>query len=115
LKLSTLARFDPALKERGIKGMSHGSKLDGEIWNEFYAQSEEVAYQSELLYERLSGKPIEMEQELKEPESYYGETRESLIKRRINQNFFRQMVLSNYNNQCAITGLPVKELLVGSH
>lgn len=115
LKLSNLARFDPELQKRGIKGMGHGSKMDEEVWKEFYKESERVAYESELLYLKLSKTENLEDILLKEPESFYGETKEVLVKRRISQNLFRQIVLSNFNNRCAITGLPVQELLVGSH
>jgi len=37
------------------------------------------------------------------------------IKTRVNQSVFRQMVLSNYNNKCAITGIDIPELLLASH
>lgn len=79
LKLSNLARFDPELKKRGIKGMEHGSKLDEEIWNEFYQESDRVAYESELLY--LS-KKMEFPEDflLKGQESFYGETKELSVK-----------------------------------
>ena len=33
----------------------------------------------------------------------------------MNQSFFRKMILSSYDSQCCITGLPIKELLVASH
>jgi putative restriction endonuclease len=38
-----------------------------------------------------------------------------LIKIRINQNTFRQIVLTNYQNKCAISDLDIPELLVASH
>ncbi len=44
-----------------------------------------------------------------------GKTSESLIKTRVNQNFFRRMILSSYNSKCCITGLPIEKLLVASH
>lgn len=36
LKLGNFASFDPTLKERGIKRAANASKLDKQIWNEFY-------------------------------------------------------------------------------
>jgi len=35
-KLVNFASLDPSLKERGIKGASNASKLDAEIWKEFF-------------------------------------------------------------------------------
>lgn len=37
------------------------------------------------------------------------------VKTRVNQNFFRKMILSAYNNQCCITGLNIPTLLIASH
>jgi len=34
---------------------------------------------------------------------------------RVNQSLFRKMVLTNFNNQCCITGITQPELLVASH
>ncbi len=37
------------------------------------------------------------------------------VKARVNQGFFRKMVLQSYNGQCCITGLNVPEVLRASH
>ena len=37
------------------------------------------------------------------------------IKVRVNQGFFRSMILSSYNFKCCITGLDNKELLIAGH
>lgn len=44
-----------------------------------------------------------------------GKEKESIIKTRVNQNFFRQVVLASYQNKCCITGITVVELLNASH
>lgn len=44
-----------------------------------------------------------------------GKERDSIVKSRINQNFFRSAVLTSYQNKCCITGLPFVELLNASH
>ena len=44
-----------------------------------------------------------------------GEYRESIVKNRIGQYFFRISVLSAYSNKCCITGLSIPALLVSSH
>ncbi len=36
-------------------------------------------------------------------------------KQRRGQDFFRDAVLNNYDNRCALTGLPIRELLIASH
>jgi putative restriction endonuclease len=37
------------------------------------------------------------------------------IKARVNQNIFRQIVIANYSNKCAITGIDIPGLLLASH
>ncbi len=44
-----------------------------------------------------------------------GETKVREIKTRVNQNVFRQIVLSNYNMKCAIANIDIPELLIASH
>ena len=49
LKMANLARFDNELKSRNISGMSHGSRLDEEIWNEFCNNWEELSFQAQKI------------------------------------------------------------------
>lgn len=44
-----------------------------------------------------------------------GTERETMIKQRVNQNFFRSTILSSYNLKCCMTGLSISEFLVASH
>lgn len=44
-----------------------------------------------------------------------GRVKEQLVRVRINQRFFREMVLAAYNNTCCITGLNVPALLMAGH
>lgn len=37
------------------------------------------------------------------------------VKTRVNQEFFRKMILRNYGSRCCLTGLPVPEVLRASH
>ena len=41
--------------------------------------------------------------------------REDFYKQRRGQEYFRDIVLNNYGNSCAVTGLSVRELLIASH
>ena len=47
------ASLDPALKLRGIKGMSGASKLDRAVWNEFHADLNETVPASEEAIRKL--------------------------------------------------------------
>jgi putative restriction endonuclease len=116
LKLSNFARLDPALQARGIGGMKHGAKGEEEVWHEFAAQPETLAFESErLLAERL-GKPIEQVADLEtEDLPPAGIEREATVRIRVNQKFFRDRILSAFNFRCCVTGLTVQPLLTASH
>ncbi|HWB65002.1 MAG TPA: HNH endonuclease [Chitinophagales bacterium] len=115
LKLVNFASLDPSLNARGIKGASNASKLDAEIWNEFYNNWEDRAYESEKLLAKFEKKPIEQLVDLEDIEIKEGKEKERLVKTRVNQHFFRAMVLASYNFKCCITGIKNTELLVASH
>lgn len=44
-----------------------------------------------------------------------GKSRETMVRARINQRFFRKMILASYDGACCITGMDVAELLIASH
>lgn len=107
-KLANFASLDPSLNR---KGAANVSRLDREVWNEFYENWEEMSYQSEIMFNALKDQhPI-----LDLTDIPDGKTRDTLVKQRVNQNFFREMILASYNYKCCITGLPVKDVLVASH
>lgn len=114
-KLGNFGSFDPELKKRGIGGLPNTSRLDKEIWDEFNSNWEELAFQSELLIAQFGNKSIEEVAEIDISNLPVGHERESLVKVRVNQKFFRQSVLSIYGSKCCITGLDMQELIVASH
>jgi putative restriction endonuclease len=115
-KLANFARLDPGLKERKIAGASHGSKMDVEIWNEFNKNWNRLAFESERLLAEMTGKSIESTSNLDIVDlPKAGKERESIVKVRVNQSFFRKSVLAAYDFQCCITGLEITELLNASH
>lgn len=112
-KLANFARLDPSLKKRNITGASHGAKAEVEIWNEFSNNWEKLTFESELLLKQLEGRVsenIESAQEFPE-----GKSRETILRTRVNQDFFRAAVLAAYDGRCCITGLSVPKLLNASH
>jgi len=113
-KLANFARLDPSLKKRNISGASHGAKAEIEIWNEFSKNWESAAFESGKLLEKITGRaPIDIEKlQEKFPD---GKSRESLVRVRVNQNFFRAAVLAAYGQRCCISGLSVPQLLNASH
>lgn len=123
MKLSNLASLDPALKIRGIEGLKGASNLDREVWEEFYANPSELVPHSQEKFDALF---VDARSETTEvipgtgirraskPPS--GETETTgIVKLRRGQGYFRDAVLNNYDNRCAITGMPVRELLIASH
>ena len=44
-----------------------------------------------------------------------GEDKFSQTKRRKGQDYFRRMILVNYGNRCALTGIDIPQLLIASH
>lgn len=114
-KLGNFGSFDPELKRRGIGGLPNTGKLDKEIWDEFHSNWNELAYQSELLIEQFRKVSFQTVSEIDLADRPAGGERESTVKIRINQAFFRNSVLSIYGGKCCITGIAMPSLLVASH
>ena len=112
-KLANFASIDPSLDR---KGASNVSKLDKQVWAEFYDNWDEMAFESEKLLAKLEGKTV-ADIEPRSDDAIFGEgkTRNAIVKTRVNQAFFRKMVLSAYDNTCCITGLSIPDLLIASH
>lgn len=116
-KLSNFASFDPELKARGIKGLKNASKKDAEIFDRFYENREDLAFESEIILADYEEKTVEEKhrKELPELESFIGEDKQRYVKTRVNQSFFRAMILANYEGKCAITGIDISQMLFASH
>ena len=122
MKLCNFASLDPALRMRGIKGLSGASTRDRLVWMEFHENLPEAAPASEAGFQGLFGHgddesvevtPIEGIRRRKVP---VGATeRTASVKVRRGQDYFRDAVLNNYGSRCGVTGLDVRELLIASH
>jgi len=116
LKLGNFASFDPSLQARGIKGARNASKLDSEIWNEFYNNWDQLPFESEKLLAKYKNTTVEELSEIDFNDlPKEGKVRMQFVKVRVNQNFFRSMILASYDNRCCITGISNRELLVAGH
>ena len=116
LKLNNFSRLDPELQARGIKGMPHGAKGEIEVWRDFENNPEALAFESERLLSKYTGRKLEDIAEIDERElPKEGLERERMVRVRVNQHFFRAAVLAAYDYKCCITGLAVPDLLVASH
>jgi len=112
LKMVNFASLDPTLEQRG---MANASKLDREVWGEFFGQMS-ASLAAEAQVQPASGFAEEPRDFLLDVIEFPAGTdiRRS-VKTRVNQDFFRRMVLASYDNKCALTGIEAPELLVASH
>jgi len=116
LKLTNFARLDPALQKRGVKGMSHGAKGEQAVWEEFAADPERLALESEKLVAQRSGRTIEEVSGIETDDiPPTGEEREAIVRLRVKQGFFRRRVISAYEGACCVTRISHPDLLVASH
>ncbi len=112
MKLCNFARFDPELMKRGISGLKNGSHLDEEIWNEFFQNTEALLDEVDKIHGALDIVLPNRDDEIVIPD---GTDRVVLTKIRKGQAFFRNVVLSAYNNTCCLTGIDMPKLLQASH
>lgn len=111
-KLANFSRLDPSVTGRNLVGATHGSSLDQQIWAEFNSNWDQLVFESEKLRAKFFGLRSEEDPVDEFPE---GRTRESTVMVRVNQGFFRSMILAAYDERCCLTGLAVPELLNASH
>lgn len=111
MKMGNFGCFDDELARKGITGLSHGSALDKAVWDEYHlnmqALSETVVgipYMQELMND---------DGDIEELPS--GTSCTTTTHARVNQGFFRNVVISAYNKKCCVTGLNVPSLLIASH
>lgn len=115
MKASNFASLDPEESARGIKGLPNASKADRGLWQEFRQNPDQIAAEAESIFETLEHAESSHEVPLGTiPTDQPSEMIQSVKVRRL-QSFFRSAVLISYDGRCAITGLPVKELLNASH
>lgn len=117
IRLANFASVDPYHKQRGVGGLQNGGNAIQSIWDEFFNNQEELVFQSEKILAEKENTTIESKFEdiLSDIKDLKGEDVIREVRTRVNQSVFRKMVLSNYNNKCAITGIDIPELLLASH
>lgn len=104
MKLVNFASLDPTLKQKGLTACS---KLDRQVWHEFFVD-EDMVERTETITEAFSP-----DTSLKE--DYSADNVTVSAKGRKLQGFFRKTILANYGNSCCITGIKIPALLVASH
>jgi len=114
-KLGNIASLDPRHQARGVGGLPNSSKLDRKVWADFQDNWSAMAEKSETAFGVLMGEaaqeePVHKIEQLSGPSEV-----ERMVKTRRLQTFFRNVVLSSYDNRCALTGIAVPQLLIASH
>lgn len=121
MKLVNFASFDPVLRNRGIKGLKNAGRGDRELWEEFEADPERIAFESQTVAEALKNRIRTIdhpdEADRFEIESFEPKVTdaERTVRVRLVQGFFRSAVLSSYREKCTICRLHLPELLTASH
>lgn len=119
MKLTNIASLDPAITSTGRKGLDGASLADRAMWEEMQEDWERFAMATQQSIDRAEGRLHEataVEDAMADGlDSYEAGERQTVTKARIGQAFFRNAVLSAYDNRCCITGLAVPQLLVASH
>jgi putative restriction endonuclease len=108
-KLGNFGAFDPQLAAQNISGLTHGSKLDRTVWDEFHSDWNGLIEMAQRIRAEL-----EPESRQHVPQVFPTGPSERIVtaKQRLHQAFFRDAVISSYNTRCCVTGLPIPECLV---
>lgn len=115
MKIGNIGRLDPDLRGKGISGLTHGAKMEQEVWADFYGNPERLAFESERLIAEISGRSIEESSGIDIKNLPQGGEKEAIVRQRVNQSFFRASVLSAYDFRCCISGVSNPELLEACH
>lgn len=111
-KLGNFGAFDPALRNRNISGLTHTSKLDREIWDEFHADWNGLVWEATQLCRRFR-RVARIEPPYIRPTGPSETFR--MTRQRVHQTFFREAILSSYEATCCVTGITLPECLIASH
>lgn len=112
-KLGNLRARDP---QRPSKGLQNASMLDQKIWEDYAQDPESITRQAVRELESLTGSVAETPiPEYSEIDLPLGAEREVVTTARVNQTYFREMLIENYDARCCLTQLREPCLLVASH
>ncbi len=117
MRLTNFASVDPYHQQRGVKGMSGGYNQVKPIWDEFINNKEDLVFESERILAEYQHTTVEnvYSDIIFDLNGLKGEVRDRIVKVRVNQSVFRQMILKTYESRCAISGIDLPELLVAGH
>lgn len=111
-KLGNLGSFDERLAQRGVSGLTHASRLDAAIWNEFHGHWDRLVGEVTLILEEEG----EAETPPLNPLMPPSETEALALRReRRGQRFFRDTVIASYRSRCCFCRIDLTDLLNASH
>ena len=110
-KLVNFASLDPTIDRRG---MSNTSALDRSVWSDFFANIDDFLDQPNENDGNPKGFAEDGQAQYRWDERQGVDAR-GTSKRRVNQGFFRSMIVASYDSRCAMTELSDPSLLVASH
>jgi putative restriction endonuclease len=111
MKIGNFGSFDPQLRSLGIIGLTGVSKLDNQVWKEYYGRWDKLSDDAMSIIAKISQNAVhDFITDLPR-----GAIVTATVKRRINQDFFRNLVLTSYNSTCCISGISDANLLEACH
>lgn len=90
-------------------------KYEEKMWKHYQTSGSPEEVTKQLSSEKIESLEKLIEDTALDFSSKEGKEALRLVKARINQSFFRKMILDSYNSQCCITGLNIPDVLRASH
>lgn len=106
MRLSNYAANDPELQARGIKGLVGGGNACLKYWNDYSQNRGKLLAEAAICRLRLLNNPL--------AENYHVTEWDNLVDEMYNLPF-QTMVQNNYKGKCAVTGIEIPQILVGTH
>jgi predicted restriction endonuclease len=114
MKMLNFASLDPIITDSGRHGLGNASNADREVWQEFHRDWEKMALEGQALLSAANALPTAKLLD-EETTDFTGGTKKATVDVRLKQSFFRQAILSSYQNRCCMSGLDEPRLLIASH
>lgn len=115
-KLSNIEHFDPNRPE-DVVGSANGSHWERDLWGEMAVKGDQLVDEAIGLYRdaMLPMIAIEYTGSPALGDIIEGKDIETKSTTRLNQDHFRNLLMTLYGGRCCVTGLGVEQLLVASH
>ena len=118
LKIGNLKSCDP---NKSGSGFSHAAAMDSQVMGEYLTNPDATMSEAMAGLERI-GIQISYDGRIETPApsrltqpQQFGLERIAQVRTRVNQDYFRNVLLANYKGTCCLTGVNMPELLTASH